>query len=157
MKKFRFITSIAVLMVSTFFYPAVTVTAQTYQPLPDKKTDINNAKIQSETDLDTANLTCAAGPISVMNANDSGAGSLRQAITDICPGGTINFDASLAGQTIPLTATLVLNKDLTIDGSTLATKIAVSGNNTVQVIKLNSNIAVTIESLVIKNGKAAEN
>jgi len=42
--------------------------------------------------------------VTVMNTHDSGYGSLRQALADICAGGTIDFDSSLHGQTITLTS-----------------------------------------------------
>ena len=53
----------------------------------------------------------------VTNINDTGAGSLRQAIATAASGDTINFDASLNGQTITLTSgELGINKNLTITG-----------------------------------------
>jgi predicted outer membrane repeat protein len=149
MKKLRFILSIAILIFPLVFHTDQSAAALTSRIFPDTTIGFNNQV--------AADLVCTTGPISVMNANDSGAGSLRQAIIDICAGGTINFNSSLSGQTITLVSTLVLNKDLTIDGSSLTTRIALSGNNTVQVVQVNSNVAITIKSLVIQNGKAVEN
>ena len=41
------------------------------------------------------------GPtVTVTNTDDAGPGSLRQAIADVDVGGTIDFDPSIAGQTI---------------------------------------------------------
>ena len=58
-----------------------------------------------------------AATITVMNTNDSGAGSLRQALADASNGDTINFDSSLNGQAITLTSdALVVLKNLTISG-----------------------------------------
>src|SRR5215472_8883020 len=45
----------------------------------------------------------SANTITVINTNDSGAGSLRQALVDANDGDTIDFDSSLNGQTITLT------------------------------------------------------
>jgi len=46
-------------------------------------------------------LSCSESGI-VLNTDDSGAGSLRQAIADVCSEGTITFDTSLSGATITL-------------------------------------------------------
>jgi hypothetical protein len=62
-------------------------------------------------------LQASAATITVLNTNDSGAGSLRQAISDSSSGDTINFDSSLNGQTITLTSgELLIDKNLTITG-----------------------------------------
>jgi hypothetical protein len=56
-----------------------------------------------------------AATITVTNENDSGAGSLRQAIIDASPGDTINFAPSVT--TVTLTSgELVIDKNLTITG-----------------------------------------
>nr|WP_288979132.1 right-handed parallel beta-helix repeat-containing protein [uncultured Allomuricauda sp.] len=63
-----------------------------------------------------------AAVFTVTNVNDSGAGSLRQALLDVNAAGagphTINFDPSLSGQTIFLSSSLpqVTVSDVTIDG-----------------------------------------
>lgn len=98
---------------------------------------------------------CVSSAITVTNANDSGAGSLRQAIADLCSGGTINFAAPLAGQTIVLASTLVIDKDLTIDGSALSPQIHISGNNSVSVFEVPPGISVTLNGLAIENGNGA--
>jgi hypothetical protein len=55
--------------------------------------------------------------ITVFNANDSGAGSLRQAIFDASSGDTINFALPQGVTAIALTSgELLINKNLTIDG-----------------------------------------
>src|SRR5438552_18703279 len=45
-----------------------------------------------------------ADTITVINTNDSGPGSLRQALVDANQGDTINFDSSINGQRITLTS-----------------------------------------------------
>src|SRR5246127_4858651 len=58
-----------------------------------------------------------ATTITVTNTNDSGPGSLRQALVDSHDGDTINFDPALNGQTILLTtAELAIAKNVTISG-----------------------------------------
>jgi S-layer homology domain. len=93
----------------------------------------------------------------VTNANDSGAGSLRQTIINSTAGNGITFDPSLAGQTITLSSELVIDKNLTVDGSSLASKINISGNNSVRAFRLTSGVTVVMNSLSIKNGKATGN
>lgn len=59
-------------------------------------------------------IVCTATAATVANTADSGPGSLRQAILDICPGGTIDFGVT---GTITLTSgQLDINKALTIAG-----------------------------------------
>jgi hypothetical protein len=71
--------------------------------------------------LSAAN-SLGAGPFTVINTNDSGAGSLRQAILDAntMGGGTINFNIPGAGvHTIsPLTALPTITESVIIDGYT---------------------------------------
>src|SRR5690348_11203616 len=62
-------------------------------------------------------FSAQANIITVVNTNDSGPGSLRQALADANDGDTINFDVSLKGQTIALTSgELVIDKSITITG-----------------------------------------
>jgi hypothetical protein len=98
-----------------------------------------------------------AATLTVVNTNDSGAGSLRQAIADAAPGDTIDFDAGLSGQTITLTTgELLISKNLTITGP--AGGITVSGNNTSRVFDIGAVgvITVNISSLTIANGNTSE-
>src|SRR5215475_858217 len=54
--------------------------------------------------------------ITVTNGNDSGSGSLRQALADANDGDTINFDASV-GTVILTAAELAIDKSLTLSGA----------------------------------------
>jgi hypothetical protein len=61
--------------------------------------------------------TARANTITVINTNDSGPGSLRQALTDANDGDTIDFDPALNGQAIRLTGSeLVVEDSVTISG-----------------------------------------
>ncbi|AFY82887.1 DUF4347 domain-containing protein [Oscillatoria acuminata] len=97
--------------------------------------------------------------LTVTNANDSGAGSLRNAIAAAQAGDTILFDPTLANQTITLTSgQLELNKNLTIDGGN-APGITISGNNTSRVFRVQDDpnfvpSSVNLRNLVIADGKA---
>ncbi|GAB4546835.1 MAG: hypothetical protein Fur002_22250 [Anaerolineales bacterium] len=102
----------------------------------------------------------ACSTITVANNADSGAGTLRQAIADACTGETINFSNALSGQTIRLASTLTLDKDVTIDGSALASPVIISGdsdgdgNGDVRPFIVNSGIAATLDSLIVTKGLA---
>jgi hypothetical protein len=92
--------------------------------------------------------------VTVTNLNDSGPGSLRAAITNAASGQStiINFASGLSG-TIPLASTLSVcnGQTLTIQGP-VASQIAVSGQNNVQVFNICSGTSVTISGLTIEKG-----
>ncbi|MHB1133115.1 MAG: choice-of-anchor Q domain-containing protein [Chloroflexota bacterium] len=96
-----------------------------------------------------------AASLTVTSSANSGAGSLRQAVADAAPGDTIAFDASLAGQTITLASVLYLAKNVTIDGSALATPVTISGNNAVQVFSVSSGAIANLNGLKITGGAAS--
>ncbi len=73
-------------------------------------------------------FTTAVPPTYVINTNDSGLGSLRQAIANASDGETITFAPHLAGESIHLASTLEIDKAITIDGSALNPRITLSGD-----------------------------
>ena len=85
--------------------------------------------------------------------------SLREAIKVVAPGGTVSFNNSLAGQTIHLVSELVIDKNLIIDGSTLATPITISGDTdndgtgNVRVFTVNRDVDAALIHLQIVKGK----
>ncbi len=88
----------------------------------------------------------------VTNTNDSGPGSLREAIASAASGDTINFSLSGCPCTITLTSgQLFINKNLTIQGLG-ANLLAVSGNNTSRVFGIDFGSTVTLDGLTIKDG-----
>jgi hypothetical protein len=92
-----------------------------------------------------------ATTITVVNTNDAGVGSLRQAITDAAGGDTIDFAPGLSGQTITLTSgELSINKNLTISGP--APSITVSGNNSSRVFIVGGVVTVNISNLTVLDG-----
>ncbi|GAB6011743.1 beta strand repeat-containing protein [Viscerimonas tarda] len=105
------------------------------------------------------NATCTVTgvPITVANADDSGTGSLRQAIADIADGGIISFAPGMAGQTIALTtARLEIAKSVTIAGNgvTLDGSGIAAGTNS-QILRVSaSGKIVTLSGLHFRNGKA---
>jgi fibronectin-binding autotransporter adhesin len=97
----------------------------------------------------------AAASFTVSNANDSGAGSLRQAIADSNTAGGTNVITFTVGGTITLTSELpVITSAVTINGN--GNNPTISGNNTYRVFFVDapSGSAVNISNLTIANGSA---
>ena len=95
-------------------------------------------------------VTVCSSAITVASSADGGAGSLRQAMLDICPAGTITFGGNTS---ITLTsASLIVAKNMTIDGGSNA--VNVSGSSTWGVFKVNSGVTASLNHLTITNGHA---
>ncbi|MBI4748117.1 MAG: right-handed parallel beta-helix repeat-containing protein [Acidobacteria bacterium] len=87
----------------------------------------------------------------VTNGNDSGAGSLRQIITDACAGSTITFSGVT---TVTLTtAELAINKNLTINGGSgvTVTRSTAGGTPNFRIFNITSG-SVAMNNLTISNG-----
>ncbi|MFB2772650.1 choice-of-anchor Q domain-containing protein [Pelatocladus sp. BLCC-F211] len=90
--------------------------------------------------------------INVTNNADSGEGSLRAALESAQAGDIIQFDPSLANQTITLTSgELPIAKDVTIDGAG-AENLTISGNNTTRIFSVNNYVNATVKNLTLTNG-----
>src|SRR5438046_5758255 len=99
--------------------------------------------------------TGQAATITVNNKNDSGPGSLRQALADAHNEDTINFDSSLNGQTITLTSgELVVNKIVSINGPG-PNNLAVDANHESRVFHVSDGASAGISGLSIINGSAS--
>ena len=99
--------------------------------------------------LDAPNLPAAT--LTVLNVNDSGAGSLRQAVLDANLGDTIVFTPTLAGQTIVLTSgAIVIDKPLGIDGAA-APGVRISGNDASRVFNVSIG-PVALNNLILEHG-----
>ena len=95
-----------------------------------------------------------AGTITVTNTNDSGPGSLRQALIDAQDGDTIAFDLSFPA-TISLTSgELVINKNISLigPGANLLTIARAQGAPTFRIFHVSPSHTVTIQGLTISNG-----
>jgi uncharacterized repeat protein (TIGR02543 family) len=87
--------------------------------------------------------------IVVTNTNNSGAGSLRQAITDAASGNTITFAPALAADTITLASNLSITKSLAIEGN----GITISGNKAYQIMSVSgSGVTVSVSRVHFANG-----
>jgi hypothetical protein len=95
-------------------------------------------------------IVCTAAPV-VNNNNDSGSGSLRQAVIDACDGATVTFAAGLASPITLTTGLIDIGKNLTITGPG-ANVLTVSGNNASKIFRVNGAFTVTISGLTISNG-----
>ena len=98
-----------------------------------------------------AALSAEAATITVMNTNDSGAGSLRQALANANNGDTIHF--GIAGTITLTTGELLVDKSVTISGPGAAS-LTVDGNLAGRVFRVSSGVTATIAGLTITNGNA---
>jgi len=101
----------------------------------------------------------------VENTNDSGPGSLRQAIAEAAIDGAVLFDAQLSGQTIRLTSgELLIDKNLIIDASNMQDGITITGDANEngqddadsRIFKLASGTDVVLDNLTITEGYATD-
>jgi len=130
--------------------------------LHDNGGTANGGVDTSAVQMFTINVSCGQNDL-VTNTNDSGAGSLRYAISSACAGDTITFDPALTAggpATIALTSDeLVINKNLTIigPGANLLTvqRSAVIGTPIFRVFDVQSG-TVKISGLTIANGNAVD-
>lgn len=99
-----------------------------------------------------------AATITVVNTNDSGAGSLRSAISSANDGDTINFNLAGCPCTIILTSgELQINDSIIISGPG-ADQLTVSGNAARRIFTVrNRAFGVTISGLTVTNGLTSAN
>ncbi len=88
----------------------------------------------------------------VSSTADSGAGSLRLAITNATAGDTVVFNLTYPA-TITLSSTLSIAKNLSIKGPGVAS-LTINGNNAVRVFDITAG-TITISDLTISNGRSA--
>mgnify|MGYP001942606215 CR=1 FL=1 len=96
----------------------------------------------------------AADQIVTSNA-DAGAGSLRQAIIDVGSGENITFGPSLDGDTITLSGQLVVNKNLTIDASTLPHGVIIDADGPTtssRALRISNSATAGLNRLTLTNG-----
>ena len=91
--------------------------------------------------------------IVVASVAPSGPNTLREAIATATVGETISFDPGLSGETILLGGSeLVLEKDVTIDGSGLERAITIDGEETSRIFRISSEAQVSMRFLILENG-----
>ena len=94
-------------------------------------------------------IQAASAAFVVSNTNDSGAGSLRQAISDVTPGGTITFSGNLH---IKLDSQLTISKNMTIDAG--SRNITIDAQKKSRVFNIGPDANVTLIGLTITGGFA---
>ena len=105
-------------------------------------------------DLVTLDPKPKPATVTVSNLDDSGDGSLREALGQVADGGTITFESGLAGGTLTLTSgELAIVGSVTIDGP--GDQVTVSGGGASRVFQIAPGIEVSMNDLVIRDGVAA--
>src|SRR5262249_230040 len=97
-------------------------------------------------------ISAYANIITVTNTQDSGPGSLRQALADANDGDTINF--AVTGTIELATGEMVVDESITIAGPGAET-LAVNGSGKSTVFHIASGEAVSISGLTITNGRSS--
>lgn len=96
-----------------------------------------------------------AAPVSVTNCNDSGAGSLRQVVTDAISGDKIVFALSPACNLITLTSgEITIATSLTISGPGPG-DLAVSGDDLSRIFVVHSGLTAIVSGLTVEDGRTA--
>jgi predicted outer membrane repeat protein len=98
-------------------------------------------------------VPAAAAPATVTSCNDSGPGTLRQAVLKATSHEVVTFATSPSCHTITLASTIDIAHDLTIDGPGPGS-MAVSGNDAVGVFHVESGATVAISGLTIEEGSS---
>jgi hypothetical protein len=93
--------------------------------------------------------------IVVSNTNSSGAGSLAQAVIDVCENDTISFSIG-ANSTIIVNPEISISKNLKIIGLSQST-FNLSGNNLNRMFNVQSGTTLTLQSLRLINGTSTTN
>lgn len=131
-----------------------TLTAGTHNIRADYSGDGNFDPSQSNIVSQVVNA-CTPDPI-VTSTADAGAGSLRDALANVCNGDVITFNIAGAGpHTITLTTgELLVAKNVTINNNS-GESITVSGNNLGRVFNIDTGKTAAIIGLTISGGNAA--
>jgi hypothetical protein len=97
-------------------------------------------------------LLPAPTSVVVTNLNNSGPGSLRDAVEIVADGGAVTFDPSLAGGTITLTSgPLVVSKPVTIDAAD-APGVSIDGGGADRVLIVEPGKSVQVAHVTMTNG-----
>jgi len=148
--------------ITTPIPPTATITltlGPTYTPTPTV-TSVPSTATFTPTPTDTFTLTSTNIPTSthtpipttwiVINTNNYGSGSLRQAILDASPGDIIIFDSTVTGSTIYFSG-IKISKNITIDATNLSVPIVLDGGGSNRLFQIDLGTTVELKNLVLKN------
>src|SRR6478672_5131159 len=99
----------------------------------------------------TAKGNRPANVITVTNGNDSGPGSLRQALADANDGDRINFDPSVGTVTLT-TAELAIDQSVTLSGAPQMVTVARASQTEFRIFHVMPDHSVEIDGLTISGG-----
>jgi hypothetical protein len=101
--------------------------------------------------------TPCPGGYAVCNPNDSGPGSLRQAILNASPGDTINFAPSVTTVNLTSGEELVIDKNLTITGPGANRLTVQRSTYAARIFNISSStVTVSISGITISNGYTSD-
>jgi hypothetical protein len=126
----------------------------TFDPTSTGQKQVTLAAESSGGDVSAALTGFAPAALeTVTTLADAGPGSLRGAIADVAPGGTVAFAAGLSG-TITLTSgEIPIGKGVTVAGPG-AQRLTVSGNDSSRIFNVNTAGDVTVEGVTLTKGFA---
>jgi hypothetical protein len=101
-------------------------------------------------------IPALAAILTVSNCNDSGSGSLRQAVLNATDGDTIQFSLDCPdGAPITLASAISIDKNLTLSGQ--GRNITISGDNSTRIFEITAGKTVRLEYLTLMNANGGEN
>ena len=103
-----------------------------------------------------ASVDCMSRQVVNTNA-DNGAGTLRQAVADVCANGTVVFSPAVFSLALTITLApagqIEIDKSLTIDGADGGVvEPTISGNGSTRVFQVDAGAHVTLNKLIIRDG-----
>lgn len=96
---------------------------------------------------------CGAASMMVANTNDAGAGSLREALAGVCPGGSVTFTPDFSTpQTVNLAGEIAINRSVTLTGPG-AHLLTINANNNGRAFLVTGG-TVSLSGMTITGGNA---
>ena len=134
--------------------PPANITVSTWYRRQAKDGSCNTAWNNSS-GLWKVSIGCAS-IVNVSNNLNSGYGSLRTAIANVCENGTITFNA-INGQTIALSSSLIIDKIISFNNSNHASGITISGSGDNITINAGKSLTFTTGSKITVSGGIKNN